>query len=233
MAGLLLNPVDLPPLRLPYCLEGGQRSSRLRADSRGKVKATSAAACGLPAQETTSRSPLTTFQQPENQTAASSSRNLDQPSVTSVTTSEALPPVAPRVRSVAGPRPPVIIGSRKLTNSRLAAACIQKKTSIFVSKLDGGVSSEILLEYMQTTFGVNENFTIVEQTVRSGDYKSFRVEARVELLKQLLSASNWPENVLVKKFRFPRSTFPVSRQSDSNRQSGCQLSERQDIALQR
>lgn len=108
-------------------------------------------------------------------------------------------------------RPSVVVGSRRVENSRLTAANIPKKTSIFVSRLDKRVTPEDLLDYLHSTFGVAETFSIEEQKVRSQDYRSYRVEAKAELLDQLLCASNWPENVPVKKFRFPRPSQPVSK----------------------
>lgn len=108
-------------------------------------------------------------------------------------------------------RPPVIVGSRKMQGSRLTAAIIQKKTSIFVSRLDKHVSTDDLTGYLQTTFGAAETFTVEEQKVRSGDYRSFRVEVRLELLDRLLCANNWPENILIKKFRFPRAGMQASK----------------------
>lgn len=99
-----------------------------------------------------------------------------------------------------------MIGSKKMINSRIVAAKLQKKTSVLISRLDNNVTSEDLVEYMRTTFGNTENYNIEEQKVRSGDYKSYRVEVRVELLDEILCPSNWPEDVLVKKFRFFRRT---------------------------
>lgn len=104
-----------------------------------------------------------------------------------------------------------IIGSNKSGGAKLVAAKIQKKTSIFVSRLDLNVTSQDLLDYMKGTFGGNENFVIEEQSVRSGDYKSYRVELRVELLDDVLSPSKWPENILLKKFRFFRSRTSTSK----------------------
>lgn len=97
-----------------------------------------------------------------------------------------------------------VMGSRKLSNSKVAAAKIVKKTSIYVGRLDMQVSKDDLLSYLRSTFGDDESFTLQEQKVRSGDYRSFRVEARLDLLDKLLCASNWPEDILVKKFRFFR-----------------------------
>lgn len=100
-------------------------------------------------------------------------------------------------------RPPPVIGS-KTGASRISAAVIHKKTSILVSKLDKSVSASDLEEYLHATFGQNEEFVVEEQTVRSGDYKSFRVETKLQNLEELLMSSNWPQNVLVKRFRFFR-----------------------------
>lgn len=101
-------------------------------------------------------------------------------------------------------RRPAVVGSRKPDGSKLVAADVQKRTSIFVSRIDKQVSAGDLQDYLRSTFGPAENFLIEEQTVRSGDYRSYRVQARLDLLKQLLEPSNWPENVLVKRFRFFR-----------------------------
>lgn len=99
---------------------------------------------------------------------------------------------------------PSVVGSRKPDGSKLVAANVQKKTSIFVSRVDRQVSADDLQDYMKLTFGPAEVFLIEEQNVRSGDYRSYRVQARLDLLERLLEPSSWPENVLVKKFRFFR-----------------------------
>lgn len=104
-----------------------------------------------------------------------------------------------------------VVGSNKSGGTKLVAAKILKKTSIFVSRLDINVTSQDLLDYMKGTFGSNENFVIEEQNVRSGDYRSYRVELRVELLDDVLSPSKWPENILLKKFRFFRSRTSTSK----------------------
>lgn len=83
---------------------------------------------------------------------------------------------------------------------------------MFVSRLDSNVSSGDLGEYLRHTFGSAEKFVIDEQLVRSGDYRSYRVEIRLELLDSFLCPANWPQDVLVKKFRFFRS-----RQSTAER----------------
>lgn len=108
-------------------------------------------------------------------------------------------------------RPTPIVGSRKDPNLRIVAANIQRKSSVFVSRLDGRVSAEDLLVYLHSTFDPHECFRIEEQPVKSGDYRSFRVEARVDLLDRLLCAANWPENVFVKRFRFFQRRFSASK----------------------
>lgn len=103
-----------------------------------------------------------------------------------------------------------VVGSRKLQNSKITAACIRRRTSIFVGRLDNQVTSEDLDLYLRSTFGKDLDYKIEEQTVRTRDYKAYRVEADLELIDELLSPSNWPENVLIKKFRFfrPRPSTP-------------------------
>lgn len=98
---------------------------------------------------------------------------------------------------------PKVIGSRT-GPSRIKAAVIEKKTSVLVSKLDKDVSASDLRDYLQATFGEEENISIEEQTVRSGDYRSYRVEIRLRSLDRFLTSSHWPENVVVRKFRFFR-----------------------------
>lgn len=97
-----------------------------------------------------------------------------------------------------------VLGSKKINGAKIVAANIPKKTSVFVSKLDRGVSADDLLKYIQETFGAGDVFGIDEQTVRSGDYTSYRVEIKADRLGDFLSPSNWPEGVLIKKFRFFR-----------------------------
>lgn len=97
-----------------------------------------------------------------------------------------------------------VLGTRRMTGARIAAANIQKKTSILVGRLGLHVTADDLKDYMKATFGDAECFLVEEQKVRSGDYRSFRVEGPLDLLDGLLCSSNWPEGVLVKKFRFFR-----------------------------
>lgn len=97
-----------------------------------------------------------------------------------------------------------------MTESTVTAANVQKRTSIFVSKLDKQVTADDLHLYLKATFGSDVICRIEEQTVRTGDYRAYRVETRLDLLDELMSPSKWPENVLVKRFRFFRSRPPVS-----------------------
>lgn len=113
--------------------------------------------------------------------------------------------------STAGYQRPVIVGTRRVSSTKLAAANVRKKTSVFVSRLDGSVTADILLDYLHTTFGPTEEFLIEEQTIRSGDYRGFRVEAGADLRDQLLSEKNWPENIFIKRFRFPRPNPQASK----------------------
>lgn len=94
-----------------------------------------------------------------------------------------------------------IVGSGKV-GTGISAANIPKKTSMLVSRLDKSVSSDDLQGYLKATFGDTETFSIEEQTVRSGDYRSFKVELKVDLLDDFLCPSKWPQGVMVKKFRF-------------------------------
>lgn len=97
---------------------------------------------------------------------------------------------------------PVVIGSGKTASTKISAAVIKKRTSVFVGKLATHVTSDDLREYLRTTFNCEDNFNIEQLTVRSGSYNSFRIETDVNLLDQLFSADCWPEGVVVKKFRF-------------------------------
>lgn len=68
------------------------------------------------------------------------------------------------------------------------------KVSIHVRKLG-------FLQYLKETFGSNAIFIIEKINVRSGDYTSFKIDSREELLEKLLDSSSWPE---VQQF-FPKS----------------------------
>lgn len=106
-------------------------------------------------------------------------------------------------KSVLSVRSAPIVGSRKPADGvGIAAAKVYRKTSVFVSRLDKDVSAEDLTNYLSSTFGKEEKFVVEEQKVRSGDYRSYRVEGKYDLLEELLTPSNWPENILIKKFRF-------------------------------
>lgn len=108
-----------------------------------------------------------------------------------------------------------IMGSRKLQSSTISAANIPKKTSVFVSKLDRQVTADDLHLYLKSTFGNDQDFVVEEQKVRTGEYRAFRVRAGLELLSDLLSSSNWPEGVLIKKFHFFRSRPTASSQKQA------------------
>lgn len=56
-----------------------------------------------------------------------------------------------------------------------------------------------LENYLQKTFGDNENFKIIELSVKSGDYKSFRVDVRPELQNDILNPQNWAKDIVIKK----------------------------------
>lgn len=105
-----------------------------------------------------------------------------------------------------------VVGCAKQVNSKVTAANIQRKTSVFVSRLDRTVSTDDLHEYLRSTFGADETFKLEEQTVKSGDYRSYRVEASLDLLDRLLDPAYWPENVYIKKFRFFRPRVSASHQ---------------------
>lgn len=171
----------------PSSLDNRGSSNRRMALSRSGHK--------VPAMKSRAEVPA---ENPAGGTSVASAHHRQLPLVAS--SGNAAPPMGGAANKV---RPSVIVGSRKIQNSRLTAANIQKKTSVLVSRLDGTVTSEYLLEYLQSTFGATETFNIEEQKVRSGDYRSYRVEARVELLDRLLCADSWPEGVLVRRFRFP------------------------------
>lgn len=106
-------------------------------------------------------------------------------------------------KSVPSVRSAPIVGSRRPADGvGIAAAKVYRKTSVFVSRLDKDVSAEDLTKYLSSTFGKEEKFVVEEQKVRSGDYRSYRVEGKYDLLEDLLTPSNWPENIFIKKFRF-------------------------------
>lgn len=93
-----------------------------------------------------------------------------------------------------------IVGTRKVETTKLVAAKLYPKTLIQVRKLNEHVTEDDLKDYLECTFGKTEKFKIEKLTVKSGDYVSFKVEARADLLDKLLDPSNWPEEVEVKQF---------------------------------
>lgn len=111
------------------------------------------------------------------------------------------PPPNPQVR-----RYSTVTGTKKIPdpNSRIAAAVVRKRTSVFVGRLAADTAVEDLLDFLKGTFG-RSDFEIEKLVVRSGSYSSFRVETDVELLDRIFSADNWPEGIVIKKFRFFRS----------------------------
>lgn len=107
-------------------------------------------------------------------------------------------------RSSTNGRTRMLAGSRKDCTSKISGIIVPKKGSIFVSRLAVTVSEDDLSDYLTSAFGPAEKFFIEKQVVRSGDYNSFRVEARADLVEKLLDPEVWPVNVMVGKFRFYR-----------------------------
>lgn len=99
-----------------------------------------------------------------------------------------------------------IVGTKKIENTKLTAARLQPKTSLQVRKLDISVTEEDLYDHLKSTFGQTEQFKIEKLTVKSGDYASYRIEFRADLLEDVLNASNWPEDIEVRRFNFFRPT---------------------------
>lgn len=108
----------------------------------------------------------------------------------------------------------VVTGTRKISGSKITAAVVRRKSSVFVGRLAVHVTESDLTEYLQATFGTENRFIVEKLIVRSGDYNSFRVEMDVELLDRVYCADNWPEDVVVKRFRFFRSKGDAPKVSD-------------------
>lgn len=61
-------------------------------------------------------------------------------------------------------------GIQKDPNLGIAVVNTQRKSSVFVSRLESAVSARDLLDYIHSTFDLHENFLVEEQSVRSGHY---------------------------------------------------------------
>lgn len=96
-----------------------------------------------------------------------------------------------------------IVGTRRLENSRVSAAVIIPKTSIYVGKLSLDTTADDLTEYLMSHFS-DQNFVVEKLQVKSNQYSSYRVEMGAELLQTVLDPTLWPESVIVKRFRFFR-----------------------------
>jgi hypothetical protein len=109
-----------------------------------------------------------------------------------------------------------IVGSRKTDNlsCKIVAASRSPKTAIQVRNLDEHCTKEELLEYLESTFGRNEKFTLDKLNVKSGDYSSYKVVAGEHLNDKLLDPNNWPEMIEVRPFR---QTFRFSSKRPSPR----------------
>lgn len=101
--------------------------------------------------------------------------------------------------------------SKNIATSKIKAANIVPKASIFLSRIDKEVTVADITEHLTSVFDENENFQIEEIAVRSGDYKRFEISSRPEIEKELLDPSNWPNDVIVKKFGFFRPTYKQRR----------------------
>lgn len=108
---------------------------------------------------------------------------------------------------VSTPRTSIIVGSRKMTNSKITAA--DPKKTVQIRNLENNVQSSDLLEYLKQTFGPSNSFNVEELKVRSGDYSSFKIVIKSDLLPEVLNPINWPEGVEVREFTFrnQRNTF--------------------------
>lgn len=97
---------------------------------------------------------------------------------------------------------PAIVGSRKVENSKIIAA--DPKIAVQVKNLENNITKEDLLEYLKQVFGTTHSYNIEELNVRSGDYTSFKIVLKKELLREVLNPRNWPEGVEVREFQFFR-----------------------------
>lgn len=110
----------------------------------------------------------------------------------------------------------LIVGNKKIENSAIKAAIIQKQTSIYVGNMSVDVSEKNLEDYLKNIFGEDEKFVIKRLKVHSGEYNAFRVDARFELLDQLLDPNIWIDKITVKKFEFFQSTGHFASQTEAD-----------------
>lgn len=96
----------------------------------------------------------------------------------------------------------VIMGSKDPENSKIQAAVVRKKTSIYVGRLATHITADDVRDYLVDLYGSDYDFKVEQLTVKSGDYNSFKVETYVELLTALFDPKNWTQGVVIKKFRF-------------------------------
>lgn len=106
-------------------------------------------------------------------------------------------------------KPGSIVGTRKMENSKLSAAVIAPKTSVFVGRLSLDSTEDAVKEYLESSFP-DQQFAAEKLQVRSGQYHSYRIEMGADLLEAVLNPSLWPEGVIVKKYRFFRGRRPVA-----------------------
>lgn len=104
-----------------------------------------------------------------------------------------------------------VVGTGHLVNSKIKAAVITPKASVCVGHLSLDVNEDDIRDHLLTLFP-NENFTFEKLQVKSGQYNSFRIEMKIDLVEKILDPSLWPQKVVVKRFRF----FRPKKQCDEN-----------------
>lgn len=97
-----------------------------------------------------------------------------------------------------------VVGTGQLVNSKIKAAVITPKTSIYVGHLCLDVRENDIKDHLLSFFP-NQSFSFEQLQVKSGQYSSFRIEIDVDLVEKILDPSVWPEKVVVKRFRFFRT----------------------------
>ena len=96
-----------------------------------------------------------------------------------------------------------IIGSRKSSGDGVMKSA-PKIVDLYVGNVNLGVTEEIVTRYVKDETDVSINKCTALKT-RNPNYTSFKISVSLKDRDTLLSPDVWPEGVICRKFRSPRS----------------------------
>ena len=88
-------------------------------------------------------------------------------------------------------------------NNKLSFKGVEKTAWLYLGKVNEDVNSEIILNYLKEDDS-SWKFTC-RQLITKGNSNSFLIGAPMNLKEKLMDPHYWPENVIVKRFWFPKN----------------------------